>query len=100
LFIIGEKPEKIKVGDVIIFEAERKNPIIHRVIKIEKNPETGKKIFTTMGDNVGHVQTFEKEINEDKLVGKAVFRIAPYLGWGKLIFFEPFRPNEQRGICD
>jgi hypothetical protein len=99
LFIIGEKPEKIKVGDVIIFEAERKNPIIHRVIKIEENPETGKKIFTTMGDNVGHVQSFEEEINEDKLVGKAVFKIAPYIGWGKLIFFEPFRPIEQRGPC-
>jgi len=58
------------------------------------------KIFTTMCDNVGYVQTFEETILEKQLVGKAVFKIAPYLGWGKLIFFEPLQPQTNKGFCE
>src|SRR4030042_1893606 len=35
LFMIKANPEKLKVGDIIIFEAGQKNPIIHRIMKIE-----------------------------------------------------------------
>lgn len=97
LFIIKAKPEKLKIGDVIIFDAGQSTPIIHRIIEIKQ--ENGKYIFQTLGDNNGGQLTSEKEISEDQLVGKAVFKIAPYAGWAKLIFFERTRPANERGIC-
>ncbi len=93
LFIIGTKPEKIKTGDVIIFNSGIKStPIIHRVITIRQ--ENNQYIFSTIGDNNPSQISFEKSINENQLVGKAVFKIAPYLGWGKLIFFELASKNK------
>ena len=97
LFIVGVKPEKLKIGNVIIFEANQKNPIIHRIINIEE--ENGERIFSTIGDNNNGQLNFEKNIKEDVIVGKAVFRIVPFIGWGKLIFFEHLRPSEEKGIC-
>ena len=97
LFIVGVKPEKVKIGDIIIFNANQRNPIIHRVINITK--ENNKYIFSTMGDNNNGQLTFEHAIPQNELIGKAVFRIAPYLGWGKLIFFEGSKPPQERGFC-
>ena len=97
LFIVGANPEKLKIGDVIIFEAGHKNPIIHRIINIkEKN---GEKIFLTIGDNNNGQLSVEKEISEEQIIGKAVFKLAPLVGWGKLIFFEIKQPPEHRGFC-
>lgn len=96
LFILGVKPSEVKIGDIIIFKTMEKD-IIHRVINIKSG--NGKYTFTTMGDNVGRVQFFEETINEDQLVGKASGRIAPYVGWVKLIFYESSRSPDQRGFC-
>ena len=98
LFIIKAKPEKLETGDVIIFNAGSKNPIIHRLINIKN--ENGEYIFSTMGDNNNGQLGVEKKINPDQLVGKAVFRISPWIGWGKLIFYEPLRPETEKGFCD
>ncbi len=97
LFIVKAKPEKLKVGDVIIFDASRNNPIIHRLISIKY--EEGRYIFSTLGDNNNGQLSLEREISEEQLVGKAVFKIAPYAGWGKLIFFELQRTPSERGFC-
>ena len=97
LFITKAKPEKLEVGDVIIFSANYKNPIIHRIIKINKKGE--EYIFSTIGDNNSGQLVNEKSISEDKLVGKATANIAPFIGWGKLVFFEKSRPSSQRGFC-
>lgn len=97
LFIVGTKPEKIEIGNIILFDAGQKNPVIHRVINIKK--ENGKYIFSTIGDNNNGQLSSEIEITKEQIVGKAVFRIAPYLGWAKLVFFEPLRPENERGIC-
>jgi len=97
LFMIKANPEKLKVGDIIIFEAGQKNPIIHRIMSIENR--NGKYFFSTMGDNNNGQLSIEKEISEDKLVGKAVFKLAPYVGWGKLIFYEKARASQERGFC-
>ena len=99
LFIVGTKPEKIEIGDVIIFEGGQKNPIIHRVIEIEKDSESNKYIFSTIGDNNEGQLSIETKISEDQVIGKAVFRIAPYLGWGKLIFFEGKQKENNKGFC-
>jgi len=98
LFIIEAKPEKLEVGDVIIFQSNQKTPIIHRIIEIKK--ENNEYLFSTMGDNNNGQLSFEKNIQENQLIGKAVFKIAPYVGWGKLIFYESFRPKSDRGLCN
>lgn len=100
LFITGAKPDKIHIGDVIIFEGGQQNPIIHRVIKITKDSKTDKYIFSTIGDNNQGQLSVEENISEDQVVGKAVIRIAPYLGWGKLLFFEQGRIPSERGFCE
>ncbi|MFH1503236.1 MAG: signal peptidase I [Candidatus Diapherotrites archaeon] len=98
LFIIRAKPEKLEIGNIIIFDSGEKNPIIHRIINIKQ--EEGKYIFSTIGDNNNGQLSIEKEINEDQLVGKAVLKIMPLLGWGKLIFYERLRTPNERGFCN
>jgi signal peptidase I len=106
LFIVKANPDKIKIGDIIVFNSGTRNtPVIHRIIKIQE--KEGKRIFTTLGDNnnqmlipgnnVGNVD--EREISEEQLVGRAVFRIVPGFGWIKLIFFENSKPESERGFC-
>lgn len=97
LFITGVKPEKIKIGDVIIFVANYQNPLIHRVIDIRE--ENGKYFFSTMGDNNNGQLEVEKNISEEQIVGRANFKLVPYIGWVKLIFFEHTKPASQRGFC-
>ena len=97
LFIVGTPAEKLKIGDVIIFEGNQRNPIIHRIIDIQE--KDNERIFSTMGDNNNGQLSVEKEIHENQIIGRAVFRLAPYLGWGKLIFFELARNPEERGFC-
>ncbi len=97
LFIIKARPEKLEVGDVIIFQSAQKTPIIHRIIEIKK--ENNKYLFSTIGDNNNGQLTFEKNIQEEQLIGKAVLKIAPYIGWGKLIFYEHMKPKSEKGLC-
>lgn len=105
LFAIKATPSKLKVGDVIMFDAGQPNPIIHRIIKIEKNEE--EYVFSTIGDNnwqslttLNNIYSInEIGIKENQLVGKALFKITPYIGWTKLIFFEPQRSLSERGFC-
>jgi|TARA_Y100000310_G_C20644450_1_gene795770 signal peptidase I len=98
LFILGTKPEKLKKGDVIVFNANSRNPVIHRIVGI--NEVNGERTFSTIGDNNGMQLSFEKEISSDKIIGRAVFKTAPYLGWIKLIFFERSRHVSERGFCN
>ncbi len=98
LFVIGTKAEKVEIGDVVIFNAAQRNPIIHRVIEIRE--EDGNKIFSTIGDNNNGQLEFEKRVSSDQIIGKPVLKIAPYVGWVKLIFFEKTKPNSDRGFCN
>jgi signal peptidase I len=97
LFITGVRSEKINIGDVIIFNAGITNPIIHRVVDIKQEGE--EYIFSTFGDNNDGQINSEKSISSDQIVGKARFRVIPYLGWGKLIFFEHLKDSRDQGIC-
>lgn len=76
-------------GDIIIFEAPTKYPIIHRLVS--EDP------FATKGDHNTDQLSIEQNIPEDRILGKAVIRI-PLVGWLKLIFYEPFR-DTGRGFC-
>lgn len=97
LLIMRANPEKLETGDVIIFEAGTNHPIIHRIIDIQET-DSGK-IFSTIGDNNPSQLNVEKQITENQLIGKAVFRIVPYAGWVKLIFFEHMQPPNNKGFC-
>lgn len=79
--------DNFKVGDVIIFEAGQRNPVIHRIISIEENEANGTRIFSTKGDNNAAQLPVETAITEEQILGKALFRI-PKLGWAKLIFVD------------
>jgi len=100
LFITGAKSDKIEIGDIIIFTANTQNPVIHRVIDINENFETGELTFSTIGDNNNGQLGVERNISENQIIGKASIRIAPFIGWGKLIFFEHKRPEYERGFCE
>ncbi|VVB84063.1 Uncharacterised protein [uncultured archaeon] len=106
LFIVKANPDKLKVGNIIAFvSGAGGTPVIHRIISIKE--VNGEKIFTTMGDNNAKVLVpgnnlggvDEREIKSSQLVGRAVFRIAPFAGWIKLIFFEGSKPESERGFC-
>ncbi len=72
--------ENVKVGDTIVFYVEhRPDPIIHRVIEITE------KGYTTKGDHNHDSAGFERNIEKDKVIGKAVMRV-PLLGWIKIGF--------------
>jgi signal peptidase I len=93
IFVIG--PKNIKVGDVIIFNAGAQYPLIHRVIKADDT-------YSTKGDNYktnARQLNSEKVIDENQIIGKALFKI-PFVGWIKLIFFEGNRPSNERGFCN
>ena len=79
-----------KKGDILIFSAPTRYPLIHRIISDEK--------ISTKGDHNPSQLTIEKEISKYQIIGKAVAKI-PLLGWLKLIFFEPLKQKEQRGLC-
>jgi signal peptidase I len=106
LLLVKANPEKLKIGDIIAFTSGTGGtPVIHRIISIKE--VNGQLIFSTMGDNNAgqlvpgnnYAGIDEREIKQSQLVGKAVFRIAPKLGWVKLIFFEGLRPQSERGFC-
>ena len=89
MFIVGVKPKDVKIGDVIVYNQRLPDPIIHRVIKIDKI--NGSYYFTTKGDhNPDLLRTNlvnEEDVPQNLLVGKASFRI-PWLGWVKIGFVE------------
>lgn len=98
LFIIRADPEKLEEGDVVIFNANQRNPVIHRIVDI-RDTDDGK-VFSTIGDNNNGQLEFENKVTEEMLVGKAVARIAPYFGWIKLVFYDFQKPLEERGFCE
>ncbi|MFW6230512.1 MAG: signal peptidase I [Nanoarchaeota archaeon] len=85
MILRGIEPDKIDVGDIIVFRSSSQDPIIHRVI--EKDINEGEVTFTTKGDNNPQSYGFETGISEDVVIGKAIFRI-PWLGYVKIWFFK------------
>ncbi|MFH1238354.1 MAG: hypothetical protein ABIH79_00045 [archaeon] len=92
IFVVAA--DNIKIGDVIIFNGGTTNPLIHRVIQVEDT-------YSTKGDNYktnSKQLLSEKVIEEDRIIGKALFKV-PVIGWTKLIFFEWTRVPNDRGLC-
>jgi len=85
------KPEKIQIGDVLIFQGNKPQPIIHRLVK--KWEAQGQFYFQTKGDHNDKSSSSipETKISENRLLGKGILRI-PYLGWIKIAFVEAVKP--------
>lgn len=89
--IILWRPGTIKIGDVLVFEGDKPQPIIHRTVAILE--EKGKIFYQTKGDhNSDSINGLgETKISHDRVYGKGVIRI-PYLGWIKILFVDAVKP--------
>ena len=72
-----------EVGDIIVFQSGRPDPIIHRVVKMGK-------VYQTKGDNrrtnqqqIRNALLDETNIPENEVIGKALFKV-PFLGYIKI----------------
>lgn len=86
MVLVGAK--EMEVGDSLVFRGNAPGPIIHRIVKLDN--QDGKVYIQTMGDNPETNRGSRPDefgITEDRIFGKAVFRI-PYLGWVKLGFLK------------
>ncbi len=84
--------ENIAVGDILIFQGNRPQPIIHRIVRMWE--EDNFTYYQTKGDhNSDSISSGlgEIKIGEERIYGKGVLRI-PYLGWVKILFVEAVRP--------
>ncbi|MFC1696899.1 signal peptidase I, partial [Nanoarchaeota archaeon] len=64
MFLRGVKPQNIKVGDIIVFQTLKPDPIIHRVVNIYQKDD--KYYFHTKGDNNNNsIVAYFKDLNED-----------------------------------
>jgi len=79
--MVLKKANNIRNGDVIVFNGNSNNPIIHRVVLIRDN------YYQTKGDNNpdSFRQLGETDIKDEQMIGKAVLRI-PFLGYVKILF--------------
>ncbi len=87
--IVLTGPKGIQVGDIIVFQSGKPEPIIHRVVKIWQ--EGGKTFYGTKGDNwrtnkvpIQNALIDETKITEQQVIGKAVLKI-PFLGYVKIL---------------
>lgn len=89
-------------GDVIIFQqnptSSGGHPIIHRMVTQFPIGTKGDHNARQLTSNNNLQRIDETNIPQERIMGKAVFRI-PYLGWIKLAFFEFLRAPEERGFC-
>jgi len=90
IFLKGIDIDKIDVGDIIVFNAEKRAyPIIHRVVA--NDLINNKYVIQTKGDhnkaqiNDGFLD--ETNIQESQIIGKALIKV-PFLGYIKIWFTE------------
>lgn len=82
--IFLKSTKNLERGDVIVFNGNSNNPIIHRLVRIYDN------YYQTKGDNYktncdSYEQLGETKIERKDIIGEAFFRL-PYLGWIKIGF--------------
>ena len=85
IILKGTSPADLKLGDIIVFKANRPDPIIHRIVK--KWKEDDSYYFQTKGDNNAMSINFEERISKDNIIGKSLFKV-PYLGYIKIWFVD------------
>ncbi|MBI2668731.1 signal peptidase I [Candidatus Woesearchaeota archaeon] len=82
----------VDVGDILIFQGPKPQPIIHRVVKVTE--KGGTFVYQTKGDHnsdsLGGAYG-ETEITLERVLGQGVVRL-PYLGWIKILFVDAVKP--------
>lgn len=99
IFVWGRS--EVELGDIIIFEptgSSAAHPIIHRVVSTDPLGTKGDNNPTQLTRNNNVQRIDETNIEPEQVIGRGVARV-PYVGWLKLVFFEPFREPEARGLC-
>jgi len=90
--IILWRANNLEVGDVLIFQGTKPQPIIHRVVKIHH--EDDQIYYQTKGDHnrKSIAGTYgETRISQERIFGQGIIRI-PYLGWVKIFFVDAVKP--------
>lgn len=90
--VILWRPGTISIGDVLVFEGDKPQPIIHRTVAVLE--EKGKIFYQTKGDhNSDSINRGlgETKISRDRVYGKGIIRV-PYLGWIKILFVDAVKP--------
>jgi hypothetical protein len=92
MILKGVSVENVELGDIIVFQSRRPDPIIHRVV--DKREKNGEYVVQTKGDNfrtnpdsISSPSLNEIEIHDEQIIGKAFIRV-PYLGYVKIIAVE------------
>lgn len=78
----------LEIGDVLIFNGNRQQPIIHRIVAITE--ENGNIFYQTKGDhNSNSIESplEETRIGEERIFGQGILRL-PYFGWVKILFVD------------
>ncbi|MBI2667122.1 hypothetical protein HYX13_05925 [Candidatus Woesearchaeota archaeon] len=89
VIILWRANSNVHLGDILVFQGDKPQPIIHRVVKITEE-NSGKRYYQTKGDhNSESIDSGvgEMHITQERVYGKGVLRI-PYLGWVKIGFVE------------
>ena len=89
--IILYRTKNLEVGDILVFQGNKPQPIIHRIVKAWE--EDGQDFYQTKGDHNSDSSEpiQEMKISKERLLGKGLVRI-PYLGWLKILFVDAVRP--------
>ena len=86
--IILWRADTINIGDILVFEGNKPQPIIHRTVRIFETE--GETAYQTKGDHnsnsIGN-GVAEDNIEKGRIYGKGILRI-PYLGWIKILFVD------------
>lgn len=82
----------LDLGDVLIFQSSKPQPLIHRAVKIWE--EDGNTYYQTKGDHNSKSisgSLGEEKISSSRIYGQGLLRI-PYLGWVKILFVDAVKP--------
>jgi len=88
MILTGSSSSAAEIGDILIFQSRRPDPIIHRVVR--KDRSEGTYTVVTKGDNyrtnpfpISTPSLNELAIADSQIIGKAFIRV-PYLGYVKI----------------
>src|SRR3989344_1408664 len=90
--IILWRANNLQVGDILVFDVSRTQPIIHR--RVELFEESGETYYQTKGDHNSDSiisSLNENRIGQKRVYGKGGLRI-PYLGWLKILVVDAVKP--------
>jgi signal peptidase I len=87
IIIFGLNKEKLKIGQVLIFQSKQPTPIIHRIISLSPLQTKGDHNDGQIGITPDSRGIDETNIKENQIIGVAVGKI-PYVGWVKIYALE------------